>query len=109
MKGRNLITVMAMAGVVACYGPSAYVSDLAVASCHLYADCGALEALGVGDEASCVTLLDDPGFECADYDRQAAQDCISFLENTTCDSFDAGESSEACASVCASALQDSGY
>ena len=108
MKGRKLITALAMAGAVACYSASAYLSDLAVASCHLYADCGALGLLGVDSEPACVALLDDPGFECVDYDRHAARDCIIFIEESTCESFDAGQSSESCASVCASALQDSG-
>jgi len=108
MKGRYLIRAMAIGCVAACYGPSAYLSDLAVVSCHLYADCGALASLGVDSEADCVLLLDDAGFECTHYNRQAARDCVDFIEASTCETFEAGQSSEACASVCASALQDSG-
>ena len=103
--------VVSMAGLMqlsACYGPMAYVSDLADASCALYTECDALDALGVDSESDCVALLDDPGFECHNYDRQAAQSCVAYVEQSTCEDFEAGKASEACASACSSAFEDTG-
>jgi hypothetical protein len=70
----------------------------------LYADCEALDALGVDDEDECVALLDDEGFECIDFDADAARSCVEAVDALTCEAFDSGVGPAACDAVCSSAL-----
>ena len=93
----SIALLLAAAG---CYGPETYQEDSALARCGLYEECGFLSSLGVEDHDACLELLRSDAYACVDYDAAAAEQCITELDELTCEEYSSGYFPMACVDAC---------
>jgi hypothetical protein len=87
--------------VAGCYGPEQFQEDSALARCALYEECGFLSSLGVENYDACLELLRSEDYACVEYEAQAAEACITALDELTCEQYSTGYFPTTCLDACA--------
>lgn len=94
-----LFALVALAGCG--YSEDSFEEDMIDAMCNKMDECGWLDDLGwTLDECLNQSSTDTGGEECVDYDGGAAKDCVTAVEDATCDDYAAGTGLDVCEDVC---------
>ncbi len=104
---KRLPFLLALLGLAACgYSEDAYEEDLINAMCNKMDECGWLEELQWTLDECLNQSSEDTGGECVDYDGAAAKECVTAIEDATCDDYAAGIGREVCDDVCSNQPTD---
>jgi hypothetical protein len=95
-----IISLLAM--TTGCYNYNSFQYDVVDVSCEWQEECGLLELFGDTLEECIITAEDDvdPDAECIDFNKDAAKECISQMEEIECTLSGALGSIDICSEVC---------
>jgi hypothetical protein len=95
-----LVTLLAMS--TGCYNYNSFQNDLIDVTCEWYEECGVLDFVGDTLDECIITAEADlnPDAECYEFNKDAAKECISQMEDIECSLSGALGSIDICSEVC---------